>query len=356
MKSLNGYLRKHRRYSTNGKLELISERVASLRDEILRTLQFEQLEDCPFSDDPHPCQKTTLALSDRYGFTCRLVMCGHTGLLYLSDRLTSESYQKFYESGLYRKLISSYRGSPEQTQQELANQIEKEARVTANALVKALTKELKLAAGAKILDVGGSRGLIAQALQSEFDAQVTVLDPSKQELNEATKRGLQAHLGTLEQAVFKPDEMFDVVMIVQTIEHFFDIRQAFTKVRELVRPNGYVIFDTQDFVSETIRYGSTRAVSRLDHCYFLYDEMVEVFCNWIGLQIEKRIWYLKSSILYVCRLKEPDSSALFGDEPRLRTTRTLLNQNALTDETPKVLEYSVEERIYRKISSMFSNK
>jgi ubiquinone/menaquinone biosynthesis C-methylase UbiE len=345
-----------RKYSPRALLEQRNDRVASLRDEITASLPFEHLDKCPFEEGGDSrCEQTIVAMFDRYGFPVRLAVCSHSGLLYLVDRLTAEGYYAFYETGLYRRLIAEFKGRAN-TEEALFDDLIRQAKVTAGAAVNALQRDQCLPANASLLDVGGSIGIIARAFVDAFRFKATVLDPSEKELEVAAARGLEVKRGTIEQAVFAEDEKYDIVLIIQTIEHLVNIRDAFTNINTILKAGGYVIFDIVDFIAVSSEIGCAQAASRLDHCHFMYDEMMDVFCKRVGLVIEKRIWYWRTRILYVCRKATPDPSIRFPEETRLRITRDLLSQYVVWYATPRILQRSLVERIFSKLTNVFSFK
>ena len=351
---LNRHWAGRRTYSLRGSLELKRMRVKTLRERITSGLPFEHLSRCPFSRaSGEICEQTIVAVRDRYGFPVRLALCHCTGLLYLVDRLTQDGYERFYRSGLYRELTASFFGG---RLNDLVSKQQEGAKTNAELVINALRHQISLPNGATLLDVGGSTGALAQAFVQAYKVQATVLDPAEKELELAAALGLRTKLGQFEHADFSEGEKYDVVVLNQMIEHVVDIRATFEKARSLLKTQGHVVFDILDCLAEIEKVGCVEAASRLDHCYFLYEEMVDVLCKRVGLVVAKRIRHTGISILYSCRPSAPDPHATFPEERRLQVMRRLLDQDALWAKTPLVLRYPLDERLARFVKRVVGGR
>jgi ubiquinone/menaquinone biosynthesis C-methylase UbiE len=346
---IENYFGPKRVYSARGKLELARQRVEPLRERITNELLFEHICRGPCYDDAEDsCELTIVAMRDRYGFPVRLALCHQTGLLYLVDRLTPDAYNVFYKEGLYRELIATFRSRQHHNKSDLVAKRYEEAKANAQLFVRAIKQQISLPAGATLLDVGGSAGVLANAFVETFKVEATVLDPAEEELRCAADSGMKTKLGLIEQVDFCEKEKYDIIVINQAIEHVIDIRKSFNKIHALLNKDGYVIFDILDFISVVEFQGCTEAASQLDHCYFLYDEMVDVFCRRLGLIIERRIHHMPLSMLYICRKAKPDPRAIFPKERLLQITRKLITQDILWEKGPRgVLRFSPGEHLLR---------
>jgi len=193
------------------------------------------------------CEKyNTLATEDRYGFPIESRRCVQCGLIWISPRLTPEGYAEFYAKW-YRKLSAVFTNpaASVKAQWRYADCVIPKVTVLANR------------SGQTCLDAGGSNGIIGAKLRDRWGLKVTVLDPSPSEVAEAQERGLEAECGLIETHDFG-GRTFDIVAILQSIEHFQDIAAVFDRVsHELLSPEGLLLVD---FV---------RTVPKLDHCYTL---------------------------------------------------------------------------------------
>ena len=76
-----------------------------------------------------------------------------------------------------------------------------------------------LAKGAKVLDIGGGDGQLAEILQKSEDCQATVLDISDKALQIAQSRGLAAFKANLEEKLPFKDNEFSVAILSEVLEH-----------------------------------------------------------------------------------------------------------------------------------------
>ena len=300
-------------------------RAKKLQKYIFSNLPFEMVEKCPLSYETKECERTIVATHDRYGFPVRLALCHETGLLYLVDRLTPNGYDTFYKHGLYRKLVADFWGWSKDKEGKKSSLIKQNigAKADAQVIVNAVKPYISFPDNATLLDIGGSTGALAKAFVDVFHIKATVLDPAEEELKIAASLGLETKLGVMEQTNFRKDEKYNIILVNQTIEHVINILDVFKKIDLLLDTNGYVIFNILDFLSEIERMGCAEAASRLDHCHFLYDEMIDIFCKRVGLNIKKRLWFNGNSILYICCKGKADPAATLPEERRLQILRRL---------------------------------
>ena len=188
----------------------------------------ERIEAVPFdysSQSVHPVASCNLcennqfvvcAHRDRYGYAAQAHACRTCGLVFLNPVMTADAYQEFYAS-VYRPLVSAYHGRLID-----AKTIQAEQRGYAQERTELLAPYVEGRQLETFLDIGGSTGVVAQALASRFDLRGTVLDPSPDELEEARARGLETIAGLVEQ--YAPaGRNFDVVVMCQTVDHLLGI-------------------------------------------------------------------------------------------------------------------------------------
>jgi len=207
---------------------------------------------------------------DRYGFAVRVVTC-ECGLVYLNPRMTKEAYKDFYQ-GPYRALVSAFNG-----REINAQTLKPEQREYAQRLGDLLQPYLDRFMAQSLLDIGGSTGTVAAMLGSRFKISGTVLDPSEDELKEASKAGLTTILGTMED--FTPDKRYDLILLCQTVDHLLDIMGTLEKIHDCLAIDGLFFVDIVDFnVTKEIK---------IDHPFNLTPKTMKAYLDKAGFAVLK---------------------------------------------------------------------
>lgn len=103
-------------------------------------------------------------------------------------------------------------------------------------------------APADFLDVGCAYGGLAlEARAAGYSAKG--LDISKHAVAEARKRGLDAKQGRITDHLF-PSGSFDVVTMIEVIEHLEDPVSAIESLSRIIRPNGLLVVQTANFAGQ----------------------------------------------------------------------------------------------------------
>jgi len=140
-----------------------------------------------------------IAHRDRYGYPARSALCESCGITFLSPRMTSDEYNRFYQH-TYRPLVSAFHG-------RIIDhiQIQDEQQVYAEEIAEFLSGYIK--DGGSLLDIGGSTGVIAAHFKKEFSVTALCLDPSATELQEAKAKGLDTVCSMVEK--YEPSYVSD---------------------------------------------------------------------------------------------------------------------------------------------------
>jgi 2-polyprenyl-3-methyl-5-hydroxy-6-metoxy-1,4-benzoquinol methylase len=276
----------------------------------INKLEFEIKHDCNICG--HPTTKI-IANMDRYGISIRTAICPKCGLVYLVDRLTPDSYQIFYEDGIYRELISAYKGV-EQTPQEILKGQENYAISLANSLGELLQHSNKKM---ELLDIGGSTGLISKEVEKSIGYQSTILELATKEVEVARQQGLKAEVGSIE--TWTTDKRFDLILLCRTFEHIQDLSLAFKRIRGFLKPDGVLFCDISDFSDSCKRVGPPQSITKIDHCFWISDIYAAQFFARVGFRIIHRLDNLpKHQIGYL--LKPLDGV------PEISDVTSLINQ------------------------------
>jgi SAM-dependent methyltransferase len=178
-------------------------------------------------------------LPDRYGYNVMVIACPECGLHYLSETLTRAGYDAFY-AGPYRRLVWAHRWPTKPFEQaESERQLLRSQRIYAQHLA-AFLLHFTLPQNARVLDAGGSTGLVGDLLRLQTPiASLTVLDPAADEL----KLAANAHTirGYLEDPI--AGGPYNLVLCCETLDHVVDPIAALRNMRKVLAPGGMLFVD-----------------------------------------------------------------------------------------------------------------
>lgn len=240
---------------------------------------------------------------DRYGYAAQATACRRCGQTVLNPRMTAEAYTEFYIS-VYRPLVSAFHGRLIN-----AETIQDEQHDYAHALGDFIAAHAP-AQFSTFLDIGGSTGIIAAHFIERFGVKATVIDPAPDETKVATELGIESVTGFVE--TWNPgDRRFDLIGLFQTIDHLMDVKGTFTKIRELLAPEGLFVFDIVDFRRAMRRNHSVRQAVKIDHVYSMVEETTEAYLARVGFSIvAKEAAPDNLHVRYLCLACPPQPEAL----------------------------------------------
>lgn len=101
--------------------------------------------------------------------------------------------------------------------------------------------------GARILDVGCGDGFHLKLLQEYGNKTWTLegIDLDERAVREVTKSGIKVHLGTVEEMRL-PKESYDLVFLIQTIEHVENPLSVLSAIYDLLKPGGKLVVVTDN--------------------------------------------------------------------------------------------------------------
>ena len=245
----------------------------------------------------------TLTHIDRYGYPAKAQGCLDCGLVTLNPVMTAEAYTSFYVE-TYRPLVSAYHGRLID-----AETIQDEQRSYAADLADLLSRHLETRQAARMLDVGGSTGVVSHLLKERFGLEATVIDPAPMEIEVAQRLGLKTVTGFVED--YEPEEgAFDLIVLCQTVDHLLDVKSSLAKIHSLLSPNGLFFVDIVDFRAAYRRNGSVEGAVKVDHPYYLTEETMQAYLRRVGFEVlEVNYAADHLHIGYVCKPGEADPEA-----------------------------------------------
>jgi len=118
-------------------------------------------------------------------------------------------------------------------------------------LLRYLEARLPLPRTARVLDAGCGTGAILEALSARYDAWGS--DVAPQAIAFCRERGLtRLHLGTLD--AYPPSPPFDLITMLDMVEHVDDDRALLRAARGLLCPRGHILITVPAFPSLWSRY------------------------------------------------------------------------------------------------------
>jgi SAM-dependent methyltransferase len=215
---------------------------------------------------------------DRYGYPASASGCAGCGLVFLDPRMTREAYASFY-AGVYRPLVSAFHGRLID-----ARTIQDEQRHYARERGDLLSPFLMGRRDRTLLDIGGSTGVVADALARRFGLRATVVDPAPLETEQAHALGLETIEGLVEEIAFG-DRRFDLVVLCQTVDHLLDVAGTLSRVRDLLASDGLLFVDIVDFRAAYLRNWSVEDATKIDHPYYLTEDTMVAYLRRAGFEV-----------------------------------------------------------------------
>jgi len=219
----------------------------------------------------------TISLADRYGLPAHTVLCMDCGLLYLADCLTVKSYSEFYSRGFYRSICSQFNNV-----RHSIDQIQADQRNYARTLSSVVARYMPGRGTGRLLDVGGSTGIVTSEFVKKFSMSGTVLDPAEEEVAAARALGLHAVVGSVED--YQTDETYDLILLCRSVEHLMDLSGALARIRKLLKPGGLFYCDIADFMELCQQVGPPETVTKIDHRYWLTKETAVNIFHMLGFE------------------------------------------------------------------------
>jgi SAM-dependent methyltransferase len=171
----------------------------------------------------------------RFNMPVQNVICKKCGLVYINPRMSDRDYKKFYASTLYRKLYTKKEKPDIAYEKEEIYRIEKIFCYLKCKLDKLGVKE------GKVLEVGCNIGYLLY-LFKQRGWRCIGIEPSKNFSQYGKKKyGIKIINGFLENVKIK--EKFDLIVLLQVLEHFLDVNKALKILRNHLKPDGLLYIE-----------------------------------------------------------------------------------------------------------------
>lgn len=178
-----------------------------------------------------------------------VVTCTQCGLVYVTPRLQGQALLDVYGEGYWKSDDPKARGYADYAREAALYLRTYERRMQ---LV-----QRWLPAQARILDVGCAAGYFLRTAQ-RYGHDVHGVELSAAIAHEAVKAlgSDRVHVGTLDEAIavhgYRP-QSFDLITMWDVVEHIPEPQPVLRRVRELLKPQGHLLLETQNVASRWAR-------------------------------------------------------------------------------------------------------
>jgi len=242
-------------------------------------LQFEHVQTCNLCGSS---RQTVITHRDRYGLPLNAAMCMDCGLIFLNPRLSYAEYGRFY-ADYYRPLVSAFHNRLID-----AHTVQAEQLPYAETLARFLRRHVPAGSIERLLDVGGSTGVVAQVLTREFGCAGMVIDPAPAELTLAKDRGLAVEQGLVEDLALGKFGIFEMVILCQTVDHLLDIAGSLRAIRSSLKKDGWFYIDILD-AEMNLRRNGVRGSIKIDHPYYLTPSTMTAYLEHCGFVVRQTL-------------------------------------------------------------------
>ena len=142
-------------------------------------------------------------------------------------------------------------------------------------------------AGGRLLEIGCAYGFFLQEARSFYDvAGIEIADTA---VAFCRDRGLAVINGVAEESTIGQLGAFDVIVLLDVIEHLPDPRRTLALCREHLNPGGIIVISTGDFASLYARLAGRnwRLMTPPQHLWFFTPESMRRISHSVGLQLQR---------------------------------------------------------------------
>jgi SAM-dependent methyltransferase len=144
----------------------------------------------------------------------------------------------------------------------------------------------RLRDGGRLLEIGCAYGFFLDEAQRFYE--VTGIEIADTAVASCRARGLPVIKGVAEESTLGELGLFDVVVLLDVIEHLPDPGSTLALCRQHLKPGGIIVISTGDFASFCARvFGRNwRLMTPPQHLWFFTPECIRRLSHSLGLQVE----------------------------------------------------------------------
>lgn len=215
------------------------------------------------------------------------VVCKNCGLIYVNPRMTKESLHDFYEHE-YREIYHACRDINET--------------IHLNGIINVLNKYM--IPTNTILDIGAGKGTLVNLLNNS-GLNAIGIEPNKGDLNN--------NILNINFDDWVTDQKFDIITILNTLEHVYSPKSTLKKIRSLLTNTGIVILSVPNVFNINIKRNVDAYLSNAHIYNFSSDTLINLLRS-IGLS-PSDIYYIPEIIgdkLYVVAKKSEPIEVIYS--------------------------------------------
>ncbi len=205
--------------------------------------------------------------------TCDILQCVQCGLGRAEcDCFDAHSYySEDYFSGARGDGYADYRGSEPVLRREFARTVQFIHRFRGSG---------------RLLEIGCAYGFFLEEARRFYD--VTGIEVADAAVAFCRTRGLSVIDGVVDDSVFARLGMFDVIVLLDVIEHLPDPGVTLTLCRHYLKPGGVIVITTGDFASFYARLAGRnwRLMTPPQHLWFFTPASMRRLAHTLGLRLE----------------------------------------------------------------------
>ena len=139
----------------------------------------------------------------------------------------------------------------------------------------------------RLLEVGCAYGFLLQEAKRDFD--VTGIELAEEAADHCRRYGLQVFSGAADERLLKQLGEFDVIVMLDVIEHLASPRETVALLARHLRPGGVMVVTTGDFGALPARLAGRRwrLMTPPQHLWFFSKESMRRIAAWSGLRVER---------------------------------------------------------------------
>lgn len=207
--------------------------------------------------------------------------CATCGLAYVDPRPSPKQLSRYYSDGYFSGAKDFFHGKDYCLERDRGI---REGNVTG---YREIIAHLDLA-GKAVLDVGCASGALLYLLRERHARELVGIDSAEYPIGFGIEHyGLDLRCTALEQAQL-PNAHFDLITLIDVIEHVEDVNSFMAELRRVLKPGGNVFIITPNYLALSLaRDEWTCLYKDFEHLQYFSEQSLREVCRSVGIRILK---------------------------------------------------------------------